>query len=388
MIAVLNLGRCDYATALRLQESLVELRQQGRVPNVLLFVEHPPVITLGRNAREANIVVPREWLAERGVEVHEINRGGDVTFHGPGQLVAYPVFDLRAFSPRLGAVSYVRLLEEVLMRVCAQYGVETQRIRGLTGVWTMPTPPPRLQLRETERDYIPAGELPTGELPGGDVPHIRQQMADVGHPQADVGHHPTDPLLPTEGRSGAPAPEPSLPHLPTTGKYGPPPSWPERKIAAIGVHIARGVTSHGFALNVTTNLDFFRFIVPCGLARPVTSIEFETGQQPSLEEIMTIASRCFGERFGSQMLWLESIHDLIPAGPVHPPPAEASPESSQSSAAPGPASSGWGLSGWALSGLESSGSSDKAGEAPAPCDTPARAPENERRIASDDFHLA
>ncbi len=257
------------------------------------------------------------------------------------------------------------------MRVCAQYGVETQRIRGLTGVWTMAVEPPRLQLRETGRDYIPAGELPTGELPGGDVPHIRQQMADVGHPRADVGHHPTDPLLPTEGRSGAPAGHSD---------------WQERKIAAIGVHIARGVTSHGFALNVTTNLDFFRFIVPCGLARPVTSIEFETGQQPSLEEIMTIASRCFGERFGSQMLWLESIHDLIPAGPVHPPPAEASPESSQSSAAPGSASSGWGLSGWALSGL--GGSSDKAGEAPAPCDTPARAPENERRIASDDFHLA
>ena len=377
MIAVLNLGRCDYATALRLQESLVELRQQGRVPNVLLFVEHPPVITLGRNAREANIVVPREWLAERGVEVHEINRGGDVTFHGPGQLVAYPVFDLRAFSPRLGAVSYVRLLEEVLMRVCAQYGVETQRIRGLTGVWTMPVEPPRLSGRELGRDYIPDDDVPkddaTASEVGGGVPHICQ-------PRANVGHHPTDPLLPTEGRSGAPTPEPSLPHLPTTGKYGPPPSWQERKIAAIGVHIARGVTSHGFALNVTTNLDFFRLIVPCGLARPVTSIEFETGQQPSLEEIMTIASRCFGERFGSQMLWLESIHDLIPAGPVHPPPVEAGPESSPSSAAPGPASSGW-----ALSGLESS---DKAGEAPAPCDTPARAPENERRIASDDFHLA
>src|SRR6266480_4721872 len=113
MIAVLNLGRCDYATALRLQESLVELRQKGRIPNALLFVEHQPVITLGRNAREANIIASAEFLAERGVEAHEINRGGDVTFHGPGQLVAYPIFDLRSFMPRLGAVSYVRLLEEV-----------------------------------------------------------------------------------------------------------------------------------------------------------------------------------------------------------------------------------------------------------------------------------
>src|SRR6266516_2187871 len=98
MIAVLNLGRCDYATALRLQESLVGLRQQGRIPNVLLFVEHPPVITLGRNARGANIIASPEFLAGRGVEVHEINRGGDVTFHGPGQLVAYPIFDLRSFT--------------------------------------------------------------------------------------------------------------------------------------------------------------------------------------------------------------------------------------------------------------------------------------------------
>ena len=292
MIAVLNLGRCDYATALRLQESLVELRQQDRMPNVVLFVEHPSVITLGRNAREANIVAAPEFLAERGVEVHEINRGGDVTFHGPGQLVAYPIFDLRSFSPRLGAVSYVRLLEEVLMRICAHYGVETQRICGLTGVWTLPAEPPRLSGREMGRDYVAGSD----SLLSG----CQQKEG-----QAD-------------------------------------PEWPERKIAAIGVHIARGVTSHGFALNVTTDLDFFRLIVPCGLSRPVTSIEYETGRRPSLEEAMAVASRCFGERFGSQMLWLESIHDLM--------------------------------------GEEIA--------APEACDTPARAPENERRVASDDIHLA
>ena len=89
--------------------------------------------------------------------------------------------------------------------------------------------------------------------------------------------------------------------------------WTERKIAAIGVHISRGVTSHGFALNVTTDLDFFQLIVPCGLTKPVTSIEFETGLRPSLDEVMTVASRTFGELFRSQILWLESIHDLIPA---------------------------------------------------------------------------
>jgi len=290
MIAVLNLGRLDYETALRLQETLVELRKQERVPNVLLFVEHPPVITLGRNARQSNIVASRELLASRGVEVHEINRGGDVTVHAPGQLVAYPIFDLRSFSPKLGVIDYVRRLEEVLMRICAQYTIETQRIPGLTGLWTHPTVPPRLHPRQLRRDYIPSSGA-------------KEEMGG--------------------------------PHPPAVGECGEQ-SWPERKIAAIGVHISRGVTSHGFALNVTTALDLFQLIVPCGLAKPVTSIEFETGLRPSLEEVMTIASRTFGELFATQILWLQSIHDLIPE----------------------------------------------------PTDTPARAPENERRIASDDIHLA
>jgi lipoyl(octanoyl) transferase len=304
MISVLNLGRCDYATALRLQETLVELRKQERIGNVLLFVEHPPVITLGRNARQSNIIAPRELLASRGVEIHEINRGGDVTFHGPGQLVAYPIFDLRSFDPRLGVIAYIRLLEEVLMRICAQYAIETQRIAGMTGVWTYATPPPRLNPRPLGRDYTPSAKE---EVAGG-------------------------------------------PHPPSVGECGEQPSaWPERKIAAIGVHLSRSVTSHGFALNVTTPLDFFQLIVPCGISKPVTSIEFETGLRPSLEEVMTLASRTFGELLRSQMLWLESMHDLIP-------------ESSGDAASPAPAA--------------------------APQDTPARAPEDERRIARDDIHLA
>jgi lipoyl(octanoyl) transferase len=300
MISVLNLGRCDYATAMRLQETLVELRKQNRVGNVLLFVEHPPVITLGRNAHAANIVAPRELLTARGVQIHEINRGGDVTFHGPGQLVAYPIFDLRSFEPKLGVIEYVRRLEEVLMRVCSQYTIETQRIPCMTGVWTFPTVPPRLTPREMGRDYIPSREEPEG------------------------GPHP-----PSVGECGEQCVEQrSL--------------WTERKIAAIGVHISRGVTSHGFALNVTTDLDFFRLIVPCGLTKPVTSIAFETGLHPPLDEVMTVASRTFGDLFRSQVLWLDSIHDLIPAKP----------------------------------------------SAPEAQDTPARAPENLRRIASDDTHLA
>jgi lipoyl(octanoyl) transferase len=311
MISVLNLGRCDYATALRLQETLVELRKQNRVGNVLLFVEHPPVITLGRNARQANIVASRELLTARGVEIHEINRGGDVTFHGPGQLVAYPIFDLRSFEPKLGVIEYVRRLEELLMRVCAQYTIETQRIPSMTGVWTFPTIPPRLTPREMGRDYLPSYEETDG------APH------PAGGPHA-----------PSVGECGEQSGEqPSL--------------WAERKIAAIGVHISRGVTSHGFALNVTTDLDFFQLIVPCGLTKPVTSIEFETGLHPSLDEVMIIASRTFGELFRSQILWLDSIHDLIPAASFVP--AASTPEAQ---------------------------------------DTPARAPENLRRIASDDTHLA
>jgi len=317
MISVLNLGHCDYATALRLQETLVELRQQCRIPNVLLFVEHPAVITLGRNARAANIVASRQLLTSRGVEIHEINRGGDVTLHAPGQLVAYPIFDLRSFSPRLGVIAYVRLLEEVLMRICAQYAIESQRIAGMTGVWTYPTVPPRLNGRPMGRDYIPSGEEET-----------------------EGGPHPPSASSRSGIRCRVPGCEASV------GECGAQPAWTERKIAAIGVHISRAVTSHGFALNVTTALDLFQLIVPCGISKPVTSIEYETGLRPSLDEVMTIASRSFGELFGSQMLWLESIHDLIPAEA----PATVEPA--------------------------------------APQDTPARAPEDERRIASDDIHLA
>src|SRR4051812_39238184 len=144
LISILNLGRCDYGTALRLQESLVELRKQERIGNTLLFVEHPPVITLGRNAKDSNIIVPRALLDHTGVELFEINRGGDVTFHGPGQLVAYPIFDLRSFQPKIGVIEFVRRLEEVLMRICATHQIETQRIAGMTGVWTMEHEPLRI----------------------------------------------------------------------------------------------------------------------------------------------------------------------------------------------------------------------------------------------------
>jgi lipoyl(octanoyl) transferase len=244
LISVVHLGSIDYASALRLQEHLVDLRKQNRIPNTLLLLEHPPVITLGRNADDSNIVVSRDVLAQKGVEVFEINRGGDVTFHGPGQLVGYPIFDLRSFPEKVGVIEYVRRMEEALIRTCIHYGIETQRIAGMTGVWTKAEPP----------------------------------VVETGNSKLET-------------------------------------SLSERKIAAIGVHISRGVTSHGFALNVTTDLDYFKLIVPCGLTKPVTSIEFETGKKPTTEEILPIVTRSFGEVFKSQILWLDSLEDLLGTAP-------------------------------------------------------------------------
>jgi lipoyl(octanoyl) transferase len=235
VISVLQLGRIDYATALELQRSLVELRKRGEIGDVLLLLEHAPVITLGRNAKAEHVLASREQLAARGVEVFECDRGGDVTYHGPGQLVGYPIFDLRGdlrgFAPpegprkTLGAVEFVRRLEEVLIRTCADFGIAARRVAGRTGVWTE---------------------------------------------QSDA------------------------------------------KVAAIGVHISRGVTSHGFALNVSTDLEAFQLIIPCGIAdRSVTSLGRELGNAPALEKVAESAARNFGVVFQSQMLWVENLDALL-----------------------------------------------------------------------------
>lgn len=265
MINLLQLGRVDYATALRLQETLVGLRKRGEIADTLLLLEHEPVITLGRNAKERNLLASREQLERAGVELFESNRGGDVTYHGPGQLVGYPIFDLRQQKNEagervsLGAVEYVRKLEEVLIRTAAEYGIPTQRVSGMTGVWTRPI----------------------------------QRQVD-GTRQQGLG----------EAGDGKEAQRVS-----------------EKKLAAIGVHISRGVTSHGFALNVSTDLAHFDFIVPCGLAgRQVTSLNREmealyAGQsiRPlELDEVAQAVARNFGRVFHKQILWLESLEALLP----------------------------------------------------------------------------
>jgi len=232
LISVLQLGTIDYPTGLRLQQRLVELRKAAKIGDTLLLLEHTPVITLGRNAKAANIIASGEELSRRGVEVFECDRGGDVTFHGPGQLIAYPIFDLRGMPSTdgkrktLGAIEYVRRLEEVLIRTCADFKIPTKRVCGLTGVWT------------------------------------------------------------SEGE--------------------------EAKIAALGVHISRAVTSHGFALNVNTDLGYFNLIIPCGItAKPVTSMAKELARELALQEVAHSVSRNFGAVFQSQILWLEGLDDLL-----------------------------------------------------------------------------
>jgi lipoyl(octanoyl) transferase len=196
-IEVRRLGRRPYADTLALQRSLVEQRQRAEIDDLLLLVEHPHVLTLGvrGDGGRGHILVPPDQLALRDVEVHESGRGGDITYHGPGQLVGYPILDLK--PDRCDVHRYVRDLEETLIRAVGDYGIPAGRIQGLTGVW--------------------------------------------------VG---------------------------------------EAKLAAIGVRIARWVTSHGFALNVTTDLEYFNLIVPCGIVgRGVTSLERLLGAPVNRREL-------------------------------------------------------------------------------------------------------
>jgi lipoyl(octanoyl) transferase len=208
-VEVRRLGRVPYADALALQRELVVERQVGRIGDLLLLVEHPHVLTLGvrGDGGRSHILAPPEVLAARSVDVFETGRGGDVTYHGPGQLVGYPIIDLK--PDRRDVHRYVRDLEEVLIRVAADYGIEAERVAGLTGVW--------------------------------------------------VG---------------------------------------QRKLAAIGVRIARWVTSHGFALNVTTDLDYFNLIIPCGVAdRGVTSLTALLGREVDWLEVEERVARHFGDVF-------------------------------------------------------------------------------------------
>lgn len=206
-LEVRRLGVVPFADAVALQQELVVQRQRNRIPDQLLLLEHPPVITLGVGASRDNVLAPAAALARRGVEIHETRRGGDVTYHGPGQLVGYPILLLK--PDRCDVHRYVRDLEETLIRAVAEFGVRAARVPGLTGVW--------------------------------------------------VGND---------------------------------------KLAAIGVRLSRWVTSHGFALNVTTDLDDFALIRACGLTgRGVTSLRRLTGRDIPIGTVASTVEACVAAVF-------------------------------------------------------------------------------------------
>jgi lipoyl(octanoyl) transferase len=212
-VVVTRLGLIGYEAALDLQRELVERRKRGEIPDQLLLLEHPDVITLGVKTRSdrTHVLASEETLAAQGVSLFETGRGGDVTYHGPGQLVGYPILDLN--PDRRDVHRYVRDLEEVLIRAVAGFGITAGRVPGLTGIW-------------------------------------------VGPPDQQA------------------------------------------KLAAIGVRISRWVTSHGFALNVNTNLSRFGLIVPCGIAdKGVTSLEVLLGRRIPMDEVAAAVERAFAGVF-------------------------------------------------------------------------------------------
>ena len=210
-----------YENGMRLQQKLVEMRQRDEIADQLLLLEHPPVITLGRGGDETNLLATPDHLAAEGVRFYETTRGGDITYHGPGQIVGYPILHLGENNRDVR--KYVSALEEVLIRTVAEYGITAERVDGRRGIW--------------------------------------------------VGND---------------------------------------KIAAIGVRIARWVTSHGWALNVSTNLDHFRLITPCGIqGMGVTSIEQEIGRKVPLDEVRAVLLRKFAEIFERELVPREESIRLV-----------------------------------------------------------------------------
>ena len=207
---VRELGRIEYGSAFQLQQRLVEQRKQGLITDQLLLLEHPHSITLGRNGRMENLLASEPALRSAGISFHATDRGGDITYHGPGQAVGYPILDLRDWKRDVGA--YVRAVEQVMIEALADFGIAAGRLPGCTGAWV----------------------------------------------------------------NG-------------------------RKIGAIGVHISRWITSHGFALNVNTDLSYFGYIVPCGLTKPVTSMA-QLGVDAALPDVNARLATRFGQVFDRVIL--------------------------------------------------------------------------------------
>ena len=215
---VVQLGMLEYGAAWDLQRRIVAARKAGTVPDVVLLCEHPHVITLGRNGKFANLRASDQMLRQLGVSFFETDRGGDITYHGPGQIVGYPILNLAEI--RRDVAWYMRGLEEAMIRATADVGIASRRVAGRTGVWV----------------DVPGG----GTEEGKDVEEVKEMKEKAG----------------------------------------------EEKLAAIGVHLSRWVTSHGFAYNVSTDLRYFDLIVPCGIAdKRATSLEKLLGRSVKMEEV-------------------------------------------------------------------------------------------------------
>jgi len=218
-LLVKRLGIVPYLEAWELQKQLAEQRRCNEIPDVLLLLEHPPTYTRGRRSKPEELPMGVEWYEAQGIEVHDTDRGGLVTYHGPGQLVAYPIVDLAAYDNDVHA--YVRGLEQVIIGALGEVNVPAQTIDGLTGVWTMGDPPPTISPN------------------------------------------------------------------------------PARKIASIGLHVSRGITTHGLAINVNNDLQPFEWIVPCGIEGVgMTSVSRESDAEQGFERITGALSRGYMLRFG------------------------------------------------------------------------------------------
>jgi len=224
------LGRLDYGSALELQRTTLAQRKSDSISDSILLLEHPHVVTLGRRADDSHLVTNRFGLNAAGIEIHETDRGGEATYHGPGQLIGYPIIDVRVAN--LGPVTYVRMLEQSIIETLAEYDIEAHLVDGETGVWV-----------------------------GG-----------ISGEKRELGSNPAG-----------------------------------KKIAAIGVRISGGVTMHGFALNVATDLSYFQHIIPCGMPDlPFTSIELETSKTTDLNDCAVVISEKLAVSLRRNLIWSDS----------------------------------------------------------------------------------
>jgi lipoate-protein ligase B len=301
---IVNAGRIAYGPAFDLQRAIVAARKAGAVPDVLLFCEHPHVITLGRNGQRENLLAGANVLKQMNVEFHETDRGGDITYHGPGQIVGYPILDLT--QHKRDVRWYVEQLEEVMIRTAADYGLAARRILCRHGIWIE---------APSEAAKLPAGTRPDFSF-GGPAKSEPGESAVVSSGYAAMTLDREAQLPPKTSAAGAaqlsPARKGWVDHEKVPSPVGAtqitaakcastPEIAGEEKLAALGVHLSRWVTSHGFAFNVSTDLRYFDLIIPCGIKdKRATSLERALGRPVSLDEARARLAAHFAEIFNAE----------------------------------------------------------------------------------------